>query len=97
MTQGNANRKSRWCQFRLRTLALLMMVAGPVLYGAFLFGPALYYQLMEPEAQTLPSTYYLKDDIQFFSNAAGAKLQAEGQSLRTAETSSSSQRDIHDR
>ena len=85
MDQEIVNRSGHWYQFRLGTLTLLMMAAGPILYCAYLFGPTIYYQLFPPEAQPLPSAYFIKDDIQYFSKGPEFKLQTEEQAIRSAQ------------
>ena len=85
MDQEITKRSGHWYQFRLGTLALLMMAAGPILYCAYLFGPTLYFKLFPPEAQPLPSAYFLRDDVQYFPKGPEFKLQTEAQALQTGQ------------
>ncbi len=78
--------RRRWLQFSLRTLVLLMLAAGPLTYCGFCWGPTLYNQMFPPEdAQTLPTAYYLKDDIQYFPKGPEFKMQTEPQAMRSAQ------------
>jgi len=75
----------RWYQFGLRTLVLLMTVAGPALYCAFLFGPMLYDRMFPTEGQTLPQTYYLRADVEYDSSPVTKGTTAEA--MQDAQTS----------
>ena len=70
MEKENRRSISSMFQFRLGTLTLVMMAAGPIIYCAYLFGPSLYDQLFPP----LPAAYYLDDDIQYFPKGTEVEL-----------------------
>ena len=55
---SHQKKRRSWFQFRLQTLLLIMLVAGPVIYGCCLFGPNLVYRLFPAETELVPFAYY---------------------------------------
>ena len=78
--EGHADVAHRkWFQFNLRTLFLILLLSGPIIY----WGPHLYEKLFPVESE-LPSAYYYDKDIQYFPAGPEFKLTKEAKELKNA-------------
>ena len=77
-SHSNVNRR-KWGQFKLRTLCLLVLFSGPIVY----FAPQFYDRIFPAEPE-LPSAYWGDKSIQYFPAGPEFRLTREAQALKDA-------------